>query len=318
VRVGIVILPEYRWLQAEQKWRAAESYGFDHAWTYDHLGWRSLVDGPWFDAVPTLTAAAVATRRIRLGTLVATPNFRHPVPFARSLLALDDIAGGRLLVGLGAGAAAGYDNQVMGGAPLATRARVDRFGEFVEQLDSLLTAERTSIAGEYYTSVDARSAPGCAQHPRAPFVVAANGPRAMRVAARFGQGWVTTGTAADTTEDWWTGVADLAKRFGELPGAEGVDRYLSLDSAPVFSLSSADYFREAAGRAAELGFTDIITHWPREDGVYAGRLSTLESVAGTVLPELRGNRPPRFPERDPAHGNVRGSRGVTNDEAHAG
>jgi hypothetical protein len=55
----------------------------------------------------------------------------------------------------------------------------------------------------------------------------------------------------------------------------------------VFSLSSAEYFREAAGRAAELGFTDIVAHWPREEGVYAGRLSTLERVAQDVLPEIR-------------------------------
>jgi hypothetical protein len=55
----------------------------------------------------------------------------------------------------------------------------------------------------------------------------------------------------------------------------------------VTSLSSVEYFREAAGRAAELGFTDIVTHWPREDGIYAAKLSTLESVVSTVLPELR-------------------------------
>lgn len=290
MRAGIVILPEYRWLLAEQKWRAAESYGFDHAWTYDHIGWRSLVDGPWFDAVPTLTAAAMVTRRIRLGTLVASPNFRHPVPFARSLLSLDDVSSGRLLVGVGAGTPAGYDNVVMGGEGLPPRARVDRYAEFVEQLDSLLTAERTSISGEYYTSVDARSAPGCAQHPRAPFVVAANGPRSMRIAARFGQGWLTTGKGGDTVDEWWAGVAELARTFTGIPGSDGKDRYLSMNG-PVFSLSSVEYFREAAGRAAELGFTDIITHWPREDGVYAGRESTLERVASTVLPELRAAAP---------------------------
>ncbi|MGB3439949.1 MAG: LLM class flavin-dependent oxidoreductase [Actinophytocola sp.] len=287
MRFGILILPEYRWPLAEQKWRAAESYGFDHAWTYDHIGWRSLVDGPWFDAVPTLTAAAMVTTRIRLGTLVASPNFRHPVPFARSLLSLDDISGGRLLVGVGAGALAGYDNVVMGGEGLGPRERVDRFGEFVEQLDSLLTAERTSIGGEYYTSVEARSAPGCAQQPRAPFVVAGNGPRSMRIAARFGQAWLTTGKGGDSVDEWWAGVAELAAKFTDIPGSDGKDRYLSLDSAPVLSLSSVAYFREAAGRAAELGFTDVVSHWPREDGVYAARVDTLEAVAATVLPELR-------------------------------
>ncbi|TDV50996.1 LLM class flavin-dependent oxidoreductase [Actinophytocola oryzae] len=287
MRFGIVILPEYRWPLAEQRWRAAESYGFDHAWTYDHVGWRSLVDGPWFDAVPTLTAAAMVTRRIRLGTLVASPNFRHPVPFARSLLALDDISGGRLTFGVGAGGTGGYDNVVLGGEPLTPRSRVDRFGEFVEQLDSLLTNERTSIAGDYYTSVDARSAPGCAQRPRVPFVVAANGPRSMRVAVRFGQGWVTTGRGGDTLDEWWAAVGDLAKRFAETPGSDGLDRYLSLDAAPVYSLSSVEAFHDFAGRAEELGFTDVVTHWPRDEGVYAGRMSTLESVVTDVLPRFR-------------------------------
>ena len=283
-----MILPEYRWLLAEQKWRAAESYGFDHAWTYDHIGWRSLVDGPWFDAVPTLTAAATVTRRIKLGTLVASPNFRHPVPFARSLLALDDISSGRFVFGVGAGGLAGYDNHVMGNQPLAAGERVTRFAEFVEQLDSLLTNESTSLAGKHYTSVDARSAPGSAQHPRVPFVVAANGPRSMRIAARFGQGWVTTGKGGATVDEWWSGVADLVKKFTDTPGSAGLDRYLSLDSAPVFSLSSVEYFHEAAGRAAELGFTDVVAHWPREDGVYVGQLSTLERVVTEVLPKLRG------------------------------
>src|SRR5689334_508666 len=110
-RVGIVILPDRRWAQGARQWRQAEEEGFDNAWTYDHIGWRDLVDGPWFDAVPVLTAAATVTSRIRLGTLVASPNFRHPVPFARAVTALDDISGGRLTVGLGAGGT-GYDAEV--------------------------------------------------------------------------------------------------------------------------------------------------------------------------------------------------------------
>src|SRR5450755_3725059 len=133
VRFGIVILPDLRWKQAERRWRLAEEYGFDHAWTYDHLGWRDLVDGPWFDAVPTLTAAAMVTSRISLGTLVASPNFRHPVSFARQLTALDDVSNGRLILGVGAGAGGtSFDIAVLGGPPLTVRERADRFAEFTE------------------------------------------------------------------------------------------------------------------------------------------------------------------------------------------
>jgi alkanesulfonate monooxygenase SsuD/methylene tetrahydromethanopterin reductase-like flavin-dependent oxidoreductase (luciferase family) len=87
VRYGIVILADQRWEESARRWRLAEEYGFDHAWAYDHLGWRDPVDGPWLDAVPTLTAAATVTSRIALGIFVASPNFRHPVSFARQLRA---------------------------------------------------------------------------------------------------------------------------------------------------------------------------------------------------------------------------------------
>jgi alkanesulfonate monooxygenase SsuD/methylene tetrahydromethanopterin reductase-like flavin-dependent oxidoreductase (luciferase family) len=206
VRIGIIILPDLRWNQAARRWRSAEELGFTHAWTYDHLGWRDLVDGPWFDAVPTLAAAALVTSRIRLGTMVASPNFRHPVSFARQLTALDDVSDGRLVLGVGAGAGgASFDAAVLGGPPLTARQRADRFAEFAELLDLVLRGDRVTWRGGYYTAVDARSAPGCVQSPRVPFVVAANGPRSMKVAARFGHGWVTTPVPGPTT--WRSGGA---------------------------------------------------------------------------------------------------------------
>jgi alkanesulfonate monooxygenase SsuD/methylene tetrahydromethanopterin reductase-like flavin-dependent oxidoreductase (luciferase family) len=107
LRLGVLILPEHRLPGLAEKWSRAEVLGFDHAWTYDHIAWRELRDSAWFAAVPTLAAAAMVTSRIRLGTLVASPSFRHPVPFARELLTLHHIAGGRLTVGVGAGAQAG-------------------------------------------------------------------------------------------------------------------------------------------------------------------------------------------------------------------
>src|SRR3954447_15366813 len=93
-RVGVVVLPQQRWTQARERWRAVEELGFDAAWTYDHLAWRDLADEPWFAPVPTLTAAATVTSRVRLGTWVASPNYRHPVPFAKDLMTLDDVSGG--------------------------------------------------------------------------------------------------------------------------------------------------------------------------------------------------------------------------------
>jgi len=282
VRAGIVILPDKRWADARERWTRAEEYGFAHAWTYDHLGWRDLVEGPWFDSMMTLTAAAAATKTIRLGTLVASPNFRHPVHFAREIAALDDISQGRVILGLGAGAAApSFDALVLGWPELSPRQRVDRFGEFVELLDLLLREQQVTWRGSYYEAVDARATPGCVQKPRVPFVVAANGRRSMGIAERFGEAWITTGARTDDLETWWKSVAERAERF-----AGSGDRYLSLDAAPGFSLSSRGFFEEQVGRAAELGFTDAITHWPRPDSWYAGDESVLEEVAAQVLPQL--------------------------------
>jgi alkanesulfonate monooxygenase SsuD/methylene tetrahydromethanopterin reductase-like flavin-dependent oxidoreductase (luciferase family) len=212
VRAGIIILPDRRWAEAAGRWRRAEEYGFAHAWTYDHIGWRDLVEGPWFDAVPTLAAAAGVTSRIRLGTMVASPNFRHPAHFAREVTALDDICGGRLTLGVGAGGVAGFDNDVLGGRALPPRARVDRFTEFLEILDPLLRDERVTYRGRYYTAVDARGTPGSVQSPRVPFVVAALGPRSMRLAARYGAGWVTTVGRAETVDEWWRAARSAVAR----------------------------------------------------------------------------------------------------------
>ncbi|MGW0519850.1 LLM class flavin-dependent oxidoreductase [Crossiella sp. NPDC003009] len=287
MRFGIVILPELRWSEAARRWRTAEELGFDHLWTYDHLAWRSLADGPWFGTVPTLTAAATVTTEARLGTFVASPNFRHPASFVRELLSLDDISGGRFTLGLGAGGI-GFDATVLGGAVLPPMARFRRFKEFVELLDLLLTEDHVTYRGEFFTAVDARTLPGCLGSARLPFLVAGNGPKAMGLAIEHGAGWSTTGTGGETLDEWWRNLRVVTEKFNETLAASdrdpaSIDRYLQLDAGPVFSLSSPEAFADAVGRAAELGFTDLVTHWPRPDDWYAGREETLFEVAGKFL-----------------------------------
>ena len=99
VRFGLIILPQRRWAEQSAMWRRGDDLGFDHLWTYDHLTWDPLAGTPWGATMPTLVAAAQVTSRARLGTWVASPNYRHPVPFARELAALDDISGGRAVLG---------------------------------------------------------------------------------------------------------------------------------------------------------------------------------------------------------------------------
>ncbi len=155
MRLGVLVLPEFRWPEARVLWAHVEELGFDHAWTYDHLAWRSLRDSTWFGAVPVLAAAAAVTSRIRLGTLVASPNFRHPVPFARELVSLDDLSEGRFTLGIGAGGT-GWDAAMLGQDPWPTAERTARFAEFLALLDRLLREPAVSYDGRYYSAVEAR------------------------------------------------------------------------------------------------------------------------------------------------------------------
>jgi len=291
MRYGIVILPQYDWPEARRRWQGAEHYGFQHAWTYDHLSWRSLADQPWHATIPTLTAAAAVTERIRLGTFVASPNFRHPVPFAKELATVDEISGGRLTLGVGSGGT-GFDAFVLGQEAYTPRQRHERFAEFVTDLDVLLRHEEPgtggiSFTGEWFTAVDARMVGRPAQTPRLPFVIAANGPKGLRLVAEHGAGWVTTGADGATGEEWWSAVGALVHRLDDTLASAGrdaatVDRYLSLDSGGSYSLQSVGAFDDAVGRAAELGFTDVISHWPRSEGIYAGSESVLDEVAARL------------------------------------
>lgn len=287
MRHGIVILPQEKWVDARRTWQQAEELGFDHAWTYDHLSWRSLADEPWGATIPTLTAAATATSTIKLGTFVTSPNFRHPVPFAKDLATVDDMAAGRFLLGVGSGGT-GFDAFVLGEGQLTGRERHERFVEFVRGLDSLLRFESpgsggVSFHGEWFTAHEARMVGAPAQHPRMPFIVAADGPKGLQLVVELADGWVTLGKQSDNADDWWRSVADVSRRLDDALSVRGretatLDRYINLD-AHGYALDSVDAWEDAVGRATELGFTDVVTHWPRAEGVYAGQESTLIEVA---------------------------------------
>jgi len=289
VRLGVVILPEQRWELARSAWRGAEEFGFDHAWTYDHLAWRSLRDSAWFGTLTTLAAAATATTRIRLGTLVTSPNFRHPVVLAKEAMTLDDLSGGRFTLGIGAGAL-GWDAAMLGDPPLSGPERAARFEEFVELLDALLREPRTSFDGRFYSAVEARSLPGCVQAPRVPFAIAATGPRGMHLAARFGQTWVTTGDrrqgevlqaedGAAVVKQQMQLLDNICLDMGRDPATIG--RLVLIGPGLEPGLASLDAFRRTRDRYEEIGVTDLVVHWPRSTEPYFGSVKVLEEIMST-------------------------------------
>ncbi len=101
------------------------------------------------------------------GTLVASPDVRHPVPFARELLALDDISDGRftLRVGSGGDGKGGYDSTVLGDPEPTSAQLSSHFAEFLELLDALLTTHSVHYHRVHYEALGARNVPGCVQRP---------------------------------------------------------------------------------------------------------------------------------------------------------
>jgi alkanesulfonate monooxygenase SsuD/methylene tetrahydromethanopterin reductase-like flavin-dependent oxidoreductase (luciferase family) len=261
-------------------WLRAEDLGFAHAWVYDHTAWRGHT--PWHDAYSTLAAVAAVTSRILIGPLVTSPNFRHPVPTAHAVKTIDDISGGRLVLGIGAGGhSRSSDAGILGGPDWSPQERADRFAEWVELLDRLLVGPKTTFEGTYYSARDVVTEPGCVQRPRVPFAIAGNGPRGLRLAANYGDLWVANGGAGDSP------VEDVRRRIGRLAEAcaevgrepAEVRRLLLTGFTGERWLESLEAFRDLAGRYAEAGITDLVVHWPRPDTPWAAETRVFEEIA---------------------------------------
>lgn len=266
VRLGVLMVPTDPWPVAVARARQLEALGFAHLWTYDHLSWRRFRDHPWHATVPWLTGIAAATSSIRVGTMVTSPNFRHPVTLAKDAMTIDHISNGRLTLGIGAGGV-GFDAEVFGQAILTPGERAARLDDFVGTLDALLRQPEYSGRNAHYTVQGARMLPGCVQQPRVPLAIAAGGPRTMGTAARYADAWITDGTlpGTGTADDRMRAHLEVLLRACERADRDPatLDRiYLSgnTDDRPLASLAS---FVDFVGRQQALGFTDIVFHDPR-------------------------------------------------------
>jgi alkanesulfonate monooxygenase SsuD/methylene tetrahydromethanopterin reductase-like flavin-dependent oxidoreductase (luciferase family) len=287
MRVGVLLLPTDPWPATVARARQLEALGYDHIWTYDHLSWRRYRDRAWHAALPWLTGLAGVTERVRLGTMVASPNFRHPVTLAKESMTLDHVSGGRFTLGVGAGGT-GPDATVAGGRVLEPGDRAARLESFVAALDALLRQPETTLHNAHYTVDDARMYPGCVQRPRLPIALAAGGRRTLALAARYADAWITYGDPLyrDTTpagteravREQAARLADECAVIGRDPA--GLDRIYLIGNTDERPLASVEAFTDFVGRYGELGFTDIVFHHPRpDDPVWTEDPSIVEAIA---------------------------------------
>lgn len=290
MRIGVLLLPTDPLAETMERARHIEALGYDHLWTYDHLSWRRYRGRRWFAAIPWLTAVAGATSRIRLGTMVASPNMRHPVTLAQDVVTLDHASNGRFIFGIGAGGV-GFDSTVFGQEPLSRAALVDRLAEFVALTDRLLREPIVSHEGAYYTVHEACIQPPCVQEPRVPIAVAAAGPRSLALAARYGDAWITFGGWTDSSPSEAEATVraqnrqldDACAAIGRDPST--IQRIYLIGTSEERPLASVAAFADFVGRYTEIGFTDVVFHHPRpDDPVWDEPESIVDEIATHLLP----------------------------------
>lgn len=133
--------------------------------------------------VPALTAAAMATTRLRVGSLVFSNDFRHPVVLAKEAATLDVLSGGRFELGLGSGWLREEYDQA--GIPFdAPGTRIDRLVEALAILKGLLAGERVTLTGRYYAIAELPGRPYPVQRPHPPILIGGGGRRTLSLAAR--------------------------------------------------------------------------------------------------------------------------------------
>lgn len=300
MRVGVMVLPEWRSADAAAMWRAVEEMGFDSGWTVDHFQWRSLMDGPWYSTFTFLAVAAMSTSSLRVGTLVVSPNFRHPVLTAKDAMSLDDVSGGRFSLGIGAGSTLAGDAWVIDDRTLTARERFRRFDEFVRVTDRLLREPVVSHRGEFYLANEARMIPGCVQRPRLPILVAGTGHRGLRLAAEVGDSWASCGPI-DVAEHCpperlmesvrvQSGLLeDACRAIGRDPRAIG--RVLVTTEQTNEMTTSPQRLLDTAVQLNALGVTDLVVQWPRREGMFAGAANALERISAEVLDDIHALEP---------------------------
>jgi len=275
-----------------RRWRDVERLGFDVLWNCDTVVEPDRARHVMFDGPTTLTLMALGTTSIRVGTLVSSLYFRHPVTLTKAAMTLDHLTGGRLELALGAGdpsagaAAVGVDRPA--------GQRVAQFAEFVELVDLLLRQEVTDYHGRFYRCTGAETVPRPVQRPRPPITIAAHGPRMLHIAAQYADGWSSWGGYGVQTDDEFHVItADRSRRFDDLCVDLGRDpatiRHQVVCFPPLTPWQSVQYFTDMVGRFRHIGIDEFVLYWPQTWRALPREQTVFDEVIHTVMPTMRAS-----------------------------
>ena len=208
---------EVRWPELRAIARTAEQAGFDSLWLGDHLLYRYASGesrGPW-EAWTTLAGLAEATERVALGPLVAATAFHAPFMLAKMAATVDEISGGRLVLGLGAG----WNDVEFAALGAPFDHRIARFEEAFTIVRALLAEGSVDFAGAYVAARDAELVPRPARPGGPPLLVGSIGPRMLAITLPYVHAWNAWYADTRNTPD---GVSPLIALVDE--AARGVGR----------------------------------------------------------------------------------------------
>jgi probable F420-dependent oxidoreductase len=225
LKVGIQ-LPEVeyvaRWPQLREMAVLAEQAGFDSVWLGDHLLYEyddGPRRGPW-EAWSMLAALAAVTSSIQLGPLVAATSFHHPAMLAKKAATLDEISGGRLILGLGAG----WNETEYRAYGFPFDHRVGRFEEAFTIIRTLLRDGFIDFDGRFYQARDCELLPRGPRPEGPPLMIGSEGPRMLRISLPHVQAW----------NAWYSWFGnDVARLPGVLAAVDEACRDVGRDPAEV-------------------------------------------------------------------------------------
>jgi F420-dependent oxidoreductase-like protein len=263
------------WAEILELAQHCEATGWDGVYLADHFmpydGFTLDVDdtvaldGDKLECWSVLAALAATVPRLRLGTLVSSVTFRHPAVIANMAAAVDNISGGRLVLGIGAGWQ--RNEHVAYGLELGTIAeRLDRFEESCAVISSLLRERRTTFNGSYYRVVEAPNQPAPVQ-ARLPLIIGGGGEkRTLRIAARYADiwnSWSTPDVLARKARALHRHCQEIGRDPGEIRISTQAPLFLSTDKTWLATKRNIAPGRSMVGTPSEV--TDIV-HRYRDAG----------------------------------------------------
>ncbi|HEX2283176.1 MAG TPA: LLM class flavin-dependent oxidoreductase [Thermomicrobiales bacterium] len=276
VRFGLRCSQHHReWSELKEWFQAADDWGFETAWVFDHM--IPLSDprtGPNLDGWTLLAGLADATKTVQIGPMVTGITYRNPALLLKVITTVDHISNGRALMGIGAAWFEG-EHEMFGFEFPRAGDRVTMLKESLEAFQMLQAQDTTTYNGKFVRLKDAIFEPKPVRNPM-PVVIGGSGDRMLRIIGTFANQWDNNFSNSDEYRERTAKVNAAAEAAGRDPSEIRRSTTLRADL-----LDDPDAMQTRLGELRELGITDFLVHMPQTITPAA------RDFAEKTVPELR-------------------------------